>query len=259
LLDGRSTAYGGLIGVDRVIRPDLLVGGFLGGGSSRQTTGFGQQADDTDYIFGGAYGRFDWRTQFLDFALYGGSTSTSTNRTVSNNLAPAGLETATGKFNGWFISPELTYGYRFMLPDGFMLTPTAKVRYLAAFLDGFAEAGSAQNMSVQGRTVEDAEERLLLDVSKVFSNSSGQALKLSVQGGFVALQRVGGTNVSITLLGPSLSFATPGKDHTVGEMVAGGFDLRVTNRVSVFGTGEFTWMDDKSSTVTGKGGVRISF
>jgi hypothetical protein len=67
---------------------------------------------DATYVFGGAYGRFDWVTQYLDFALYGGNINNKSAREIANNTVPSGVETANASYGGWFISPELIYGYR---------------------------------------------------------------------------------------------------------------------------------------------------
>ena len=73
-------------------------------------------------------------------------------------MAPDGFETATATDRGWFISPELTYGVRIPMQD-YTLTPRARVRYVAGFFDAFSEQGSAQNLSIASRTVQDVEER----------------------------------------------------------------------------------------------------
>ena len=105
-------------------------------------------------------------TQYLDFALYGGSSSASSTRGIANNMAPDGFETATATDRGWFISPELTYGVRIPMQD-YTLTPRARVRYAAGFFDAFSEQGSAQNLSIASRTVQDVEERLELALSRI--------------------------------------------------------------------------------------------
>jgi len=254
-----SNFYGGVLGIDKTVQPGLRLGGFIGGGAIKSNIDLNSGSTSSDIGFGGVYGRYAMGRAFLDFSLLGGYSSNDVKRTIANNLVPGGYEYAAGKYNGWFISPEVAYGLKQSLGNNLTLTPSARVRYLAAGFGGYQESGSTTNLTVASRTSHNFEERGELKLTHTTNATPTEQLQLSGTAGLIALQRVGDSNVNTILLGQSLAFATPGKGSIVGFYTGAGFDWRNTTGVSVFGAAEFTAMSDQSQTITGRGGVKVAF
>lgn len=251
--------YGGVLGVDKTVQPGLRLGGFIGAGNVKSTIDLNSGDTNSDMVFGGIYGRYAMGHAFLDFSLLGGGSSNDVKRTITNNLVPGGYEYAAGKYNGWFISPEIAYGLKQSLGYNLTLTPSARVRYLAVGFGGYQESGSSTNLTVASRTSHNFEERGEFKLTHTTNATHTEQLQLSGTAGLIALQRVGDSNVNTILLGQSLAFATPGKSSIVGFYAGAGFDWRNASGVSVFGATEFTAMSDSSQTITGRGGVKVAF
>jgi hypothetical protein len=263
VLTGAHTSFfGGAVGFDMVARSDLRLGLFAGGGESRLTLDGNGGFTHTDTGFGGLYGRWSFASfghaSFLDFALHGGGSNNSTQRTVNNNLAPGGLETATASYASAYISPELKYGVNVPLWAQYTLTPSLSVRYVAGFFGGYTESGTTAPLTVAGRTTQDLEERGELKLTHLLPAGS-DLLLTSVHVGAIGLERVGDTTVNTVLLGASLPFVTPGKNEVAGVLGGGGFEWRTRQGVSLFGAAEAIGFSDQSTVWSAKGGVRVAF
>jgi outer membrane autotransporter protein len=259
MLASTNSVYGGTIGVDRPFGSNLRLGAFVGAGYGRLGVDLNSQTIDTDYVFGGGYGRFDWSSHFLDFAISTGHTANASTRLVADNASPSGFDTATASYGGWYVSPELAYGVRLPLAANMMLIPIARVRYLGAALDGYTESGSAQDLSVAGRFVNDVEERFELDLARIDASNPVGVIKTTVKAGVLGLERLGDTTVNTVLIGQSLAFAAPGEKVTAGGFAGIDLDYRITTTVSLFASGEGALMTDGGVVGTVKGGARMVF
>jgi uncharacterized protein with beta-barrel porin domain len=66
-------------------------------------------------------------------------------------MAASGLEVATASYGGWFISPEVTYGYRIPV-NAITVTPRLRVRYVGGALDGYSESSVGRRASTISRS-----------------------------------------------------------------------------------------------------------
>jgi len=262
LLRTSNTFYGGAIGIENQLRPDLRGGAFAGGGATRSTIELNTGDTDSNLGFGGLYARYFRGASFLYAAVQGGGSRNDTTRNINNNLAPGGLETAKGSYTGWYVSPELRLGHHVALGNIFggqhTLTPSIGVRYLYGAFGDYTETGSTANLTVNSQTAQTVEERAELKLTRVLPFNATSALLLEATGGALGVQRVGSNTVNAALLGQSIPFAVPGKDDVWGGFGGLGMEFRNAN-VAVFGSAEYLWLSDSSTVISGKGGVRVAF
>jgi uncharacterized protein with beta-barrel porin domain len=253
-----DTAFGGVIGIDRQMTGELRLGVFAGAGNGQLKSDFGLQNVDSDYVFGGGYGRFDRHSYYVDFTFTGGAFANKSARSVSNNTVPGGLEIAGAKYDGWFVSPDVTYGLRIPMAD-YLLTPKARLRYVAGWLDGYTESGSQPGLVVGKRDISDVEERAGVELSNTRPASFGGTIKTTVEVSGIALQRLGDNTVNTVLLGQNLAFTTPGRANAYGGAAGLTLDWRPKAGTSLFAAAEGTLMNDHSASLVAKGGMRLAF
>ena len=261
LLGAHTTFLGGAVGFDMVARSDLRLGLFAGGGESRMSLNGNAGNTNTDTAFGGLYGRWSFvslgHASFLDFALHGGSSTNTTSRTINSNVAPF-MQVATASYDSSYFSSEAKYGIDLPLWRDYTLTPSFGLRYVAGFFGGYTEAGSAANLTVASRTVQDLEERGELKLTRA-TPIGPDLLLTSVHIGAIGLQRTGDSTVNAVLLGANLPFVTPGKNDVAGAVGGGGVEWRTREGVSVFGAAEAIGFSDQSAVWSARGGIRIAF
>jgi hypothetical protein len=258
-----SNFFGGAMGMDKAVSPNLRIGGFIGAGSTRSSIELNSGDTDSNLGFGGLYARYLWGASFLHAAVQGGGSRNDTTRNnINNNLVAGGLETAKASYNGWYASSELTLGHRIALGHALgaqhTLTPSVQVRYLYGSFGSYTETGSTANLTVNDQTVQTLEERAELKLTRSTLLNSYSALLIHLTGGALGVQRVGGNTVNAVLLGQEIPFATPGKDDVWGGYGGLGMEFRHA-QVAVFGSAEYLALNDDSSVVSGKAGLRVAF
>jgi uncharacterized protein with beta-barrel porin domain len=258
VLGNLTNFYGGMVGVDRAIAPDLKLGALAGGGNTSTAIGQNAGSSASDLGFGGIYGRKEFGPMFVDFDVIAGGSSNRSARNINNNLAPGGLETASASFGGWFVSPEAAVGYRRDVMPGLTLTPAARLRYLAAGFDGYTETGSTANLTVGSRIAQALEERGEITLTNTNVSDLGR-FQIGATLGVIGQQRVGDGNLNTILLGQALAFASPGKADIAGGFVSGQFDWKTRWGATLFASVECSAYTDSSTIVTGRAGVRIGF
>jgi len=100
LLHAANQFYGGMLGGDLRLRPDLRLGAFIGMGNSRSAIDLNFGNSSSDLAFGGVYAQYDAGALFLRAALQGGGSHNFTTRNINDNTVAGGLANANASFNG---------------------------------------------------------------------------------------------------------------------------------------------------------------
>jgi hypothetical protein len=250
-----TTGYGGALGYERRITPDLSLGGFVGASANKTDLKLNAGGSDTNAAFAGLYGRRTFGASFLDLSLIGGRLDNISTRNINGGLA---MEAAHASYGGWFINPALMLGHRFALAGDLTLTPAFKARYVAVQFDGYTENGSTANLTVGSRNLRALEERgeLTLAGTRYLSNSNRITWRATA--GVLGQQRSGDATVAIAFLGQNVVAATPDRANVTGVFGGAGLDWQFGQTV-LFAAAELTSTNDSTKTFSAKGGGRVTW
>jgi hypothetical protein len=128
---------------------------------------------------------------------------------------------------------------------------------VAAHFDGYTEAGSAANLTIDSRDFQAWEERAEI----TFANTrmiGASRVTARVTGGILGEQRSTGGQVNIALLDQSFLAATPDRGSIAGGYGSAGLDWQI-GRVTLFAAGEATFTNDATKIYAVRGGVRVAW
>jgi uncharacterized protein with beta-barrel porin domain len=258
--EGAGTAVDSDLSVAGVVSGlDLPVGegsfaGVFAGGSWGGADAFRQSSDVTSG-FGGAYLSTELGAGFVDLAVAAGWSSFESEREVENNLAPGGFDTAEGTYNGWFVSPHI----KITQPLG-PVEASGSLRYAGLFLDGFAETGSSDDLTIEARELHLVVARAALTAPvRHWNGETGARARIALTGGVEGRVQFGDRDIAGTLLGQDVVFEEGDEDGTVGlfggvsanHLTAGGTLLYVETEAMV--------EDDGSTRFFGRAGLTARF
>ncbi len=211
---------GGVVsGIDGATGAGGRAGIFFGGSWGDVDADFDSQETDVESVFGGLYARWLRGNTFIDLALTAGYSDYGRERRVANNLAATGIQTAKADYDGFFVSPEVTWTRPIWVKQQRM-EKSLTLRYAGLFLDGFTETGSAAPLTVDDRDIHVLQARSQLTMPVVHEGPDGSRRKSAFYIGLEGRANVGDGDVSGVLLGQNINF-DPGGDDVVGGAFAG--------------------------------------
>lgn len=192
---------------------------------------------DSDGWFVGLNGRRDIGAFILDIGLIGGWQQNDSSRFVNNNLAPMGVSYATASYDSWFLSPEASISMNIDRGNGWVVTPTGRLRYAMQSLDGYTEnGGGSANATVADRDIAMLEASAEIAATKTldFGTITGRI-------GYVFRTSTGDDAVNVTMLGAtnSLGFGDTDSDAAYLGMSAN-FNVTATSMLVLDGQAFFS-------------------
>ena len=209
-IDSTAGHYGLALGIDHVFGQTRF--GAMGG-LGRMVN----QMDDKsakvsgNTVFGGLYARHAFDDSYFDTSLIAGGIFSTSERLIN-----AGAQTATGKFDGWFVSPEMAISRERDLGSGWMLTPKAVARYTHGSFDGYSETGSSQNLTYGARSTDALQAALEMKITKRRQLADGRQASFSLTGTVLDTYNFGDSNLNASLQGTAFTVSTSQKRNVVG-------------------------------------------
>ncbi|MEM1076605.1 MAG: autotransporter domain-containing protein [Pseudomonadota bacterium] len=222
---GADQTYGGIVGGIDLDTGNHAYGAFAGGSYSRIESDNDTQEVDATSVFAGLYLDRQYGAYWLNAAAMIGYTQFSSVRTVANNLASDGLETASADYNGYFISPSVTVGRSI----GNRVQASLGGYYAGLFMDSYDESGSAAGLDVDSRDVHVAAVRAELRYDAHQSTNKTGLMKVKTWGGVDGLFNLGSDDIDASIAGLPLSFSASFADSAAVGFVGLGVTQSTTD------------------------------
>ncbi len=244
--------YGLMAGVDRQ-SGDARIGAFAGGGAVNADLSNTSDSIDGQTGFAGIYGAVPVNGFVVSTSLTVGAIESDARRAVN------GGEWAEGNFWGWYVSPEVSVSKSYDVASGWSLTPSARLRYVGAFYEGYTESGSSQNISYDARDSHALEGRLQMDLTRRAMLESGRAAAFTLTGAVVDTQHLGDDGYAASLDGTEFTLNDTTARNVAGLRLGASFDVQIKDSMSVYGGIEGTVYTDESVAYTGRLGLKSAF
>lgn len=209
---------GGVVGIDRRITADTLVGAFAGGSAGSMETEAKDFRQDTSGAFAGVYLGHTAGAVFTDLSLTAGVSMNESTRRIVNGGVPGGFEYARADYDSHFVSPSLTVGVDHAAGMA-VLTPSLGLRYAGVLQQGYTETGSTANLTAGDRVTHVIELRGQFAATVAASTAEGGSWQATARTGVDGVFNWG-DDISMTLAGTPITVAA-GDDDTVARGFVG--------------------------------------
>jgi hypothetical protein len=234
---------------------DISAGVFLSGVSAMGEIQSSQETEMSGGVFGGHVG-ISRDGVFADLSARLGLLDIASRRDVADNTVDGGLMTAEAENTALFISPQLTTGANIALGEH-VLTPSATLRYTHLGLDGYAETGSTDTLTVDARTASELALRAQVALSLAPMLSDTGELVWTFRAGAEASHRDG--DVTAALTGEEISFDTGSAGEALDGLVGASLDYRFGNGLSLSGDLEYAFDRAGSRDVSARASLSAAF
>lgn len=250
---------GGLIaGIDPVDLGPVQAGFFLGASRGGVDADDVSQTVDSDSYFLGSYTSFQRGGTYFDLALTVGYSEFEQERQAANNTVSGGRENISADFDGWFVSPAVTFTRPTQIA-GRLVEGSLGLRYAGLFLDSYTESGTTTPQTIDSRTVHVGTARLQIAVPHQKINADGSVLRLRAQTGLEARTNFGGDSIDGVLLGQDISFNTGGDTTTLGGFLSLSSEYLTQNGLTISGGAEAIYESAGTYQLSARAGIEFEF
>lgn len=264
----QGSFFGGLIGVDAQVMPNLIIGGAAGGSDSRSSSSaFAANSDSTGFN-GSVYGIYSKNAYYAQSLTTLSSFNNDTRRVVGAfGGAPGATEVAA--FGSFEVRERVELGRVLTGSDipglgDYKIVPFVAFEYANLHIDGHSEinvqgTGASQNLTTQGQNVTDLPTFVGARFERKYDLGNGMTLTPIVRLAYV--HQFANAPVTSTFAAASSTAIFAANTTTLGRNAAltkAGFELGLSASTVVFANFDGLFSGD-TSLYGGRAGVRYSF